>query len=467
MFGLIGLSIVLGGEFAVASRFGLILAKVNGYVIDERIFENELKKEHKELLWTSLSPNVLHRVNLLDVLNKLIDKRLIIEEAINLGLDKDPVFLRNFRLFEINQLILRLRKEVVLDKISVSDAEIRAYFKKFYCKDGKFDEKKFKHVKRWIKRKLEKLKEKDLSDKFFAFLRKRARIWIDKKLVDECGVESSFSVLKDKIIARANGKPILAQDFIEDLKIVLNNRKLQKIKDKEKKREYVKKIKKMVLTRLITHELIVQEALKRKSRYLEDSNLLDILTQRKEQLLINLFKIRYIYPLARPSKKELREYYRTHKDKFRTPSKVCFSEVYFAKRKEAENFLNKLKQGASFEFLAKRVAQGSAVERDYIWVYTSKFSERLKKVLESLAVGSVSGVIADDVGYKVIKLKARKKGKVVEFSEVENMLKKIVGKQKFKKILSEYIKRLRKHADIKIYKKNLEKLKQKYWSKAA
>ncbi len=68
-------------------------------------------------------------INLYEYLEKLIDERLVIEEARRLGLDKDPAVTRKVDDFILRESVVMLHQDEILKKISVSDEEIRAKYK--------------------------------------------------------------------------------------------------------------------------------------------------------------------------------------------------------------------------------------------------------------------------------------------------------------------------------------------------
>lgn len=460
------LCIIYTQELFASSKNTTILAKVNGDLIDEHALEDKLRTIHyNKMLLAPDSKASIHCVNILDVIEEMIDERLMIQEALRLGLDKEADFVRRFELFERNQLILRLRKEEVIDRISISEKDIRDYFKKFYNKEGVIDEKKFKQLRRRIEKKLRKLKEKELSEKFFAFLREKASIWIDKELVDSFNPDNDY--VGREVVARVNGEPVLFNDFVYDVKEALKNKAklFERLRDEfEREKEY-KRVKKDVLNRLITYELIKQEALKRKRFYIKDRAFVDMLEKRKEIFLIDAFKAKLIYPLAIPSKDELTQYYEKNIEEFKLPNKVWFSEMCFSDRDEAEKILNELKQGADFEFLAALVSEESASRRrDYVWVQANYFSPSVKKELDRLKVGEISDVIVDGSQYKIIKLKGKKESEPIEFSKIIEKLRKIVVRKKFDKLLSDYVAKLRERSEIEIYNEAIEQIEKKYWN---
>ncbi len=99
------------------------IAKINDEIITIDEFKNKLKTFHTLDMSKKTEvdvSNVDHR----QILEDLIDDRLMIQEASSIGLDKIPEFVSAYNLSELNFSLSRLRQEEIMDKIKVSDEEI-------------------------------------------------------------------------------------------------------------------------------------------------------------------------------------------------------------------------------------------------------------------------------------------------------------------------------------------------------
>jgi len=443
-----------------ASERTMVLAEVNGETIDETAIQDRIKAIHryKPLIQAEGGAG---SIKILDLLEEMIDEALIIQDAYRVELDRHPDFEKKLQASIKNQSVIRLRKEEVLDKIDIGEEDLLDYFKKHYEKDGSAPEGEFEKRKRRITKKLKKEKEKELSKNFVAMLRKQADIQIDKELFDLLDPEKDYAG-KKSVAARVNGQPIPLDDMVHDMKRAFQKRarmfsRLKTNSEQEKMRE---ELKQQSLDGLITYELVEQEALRR--NYTKDPAFMDIITRRKEGLLINEFKEKIIYPLAIPAKKELTKYYEENIDDFRKGYEVWFREMTFQAREDAEKALKELKEGANFEYLAAQVSERWTPKGARVWVSADGFPLGIRNELNRLEVGQISDVFADGRLYKIIKLKGKRGGKPEEFSRVARRLKGIVGQQKFNIVLSDYLAKLRKESNIKINKKALKRIEEKY-----
>ena len=442
-----------------AAMDAAVLAKVNGEAINKDDLQDRIKAIHRNK--SQIRPEKgASGIMILVLLCVMFDERLIIQEAYRVELDRSADFIKNIESFVTTQSIIRLRKEVVLDKINISDQDILDYFKKHYEKDGQTPEGMFEKVKTRIKKNLRKEKEKNLSNNFISELRKQADIWIDSDLINLFDPEKNYTG-KKSMVASVNGDMISLDSFLHDMKQAAQKRARMHLllKDKEHPDKIQNNLKEEILDSLITYKLIEQEALKR--NYVKVVPL-NIVKKRKEQLLINEFKAKIIYPLTIPTENELTQYYEKHIDDFKKGYEVWFKEMIFQARKDAEKALKELKQGASFEFLGAQVAENWIPRQRVVWVNADSFSPAIRKELNRLKPGEISEVIADNRQHRIIKLKGKRGGEPIQFSRIVDRLRKIVGQKNFDKMLSKYLTELRDVSTIRINKKALKLIEEQY-----
>ncbi len=437
-----------------------VLAEVNGETIDEGALDEKIKAIHKNMPGVRPEGGA-GRLNIARLVEDMIDERLMIQEARRVELDKSSDFERKLQSFVTRQSILRLRKEVVLDNIDIGDRELLDYFKRHYEKESQAGERVPDRLRHRIEKKLSKEKEKKLSDSFIARLGEKSDIWIDKELFDLLDSEKDYAGEKS-VIGRVNGEPILLSDYLHDMKqaVQKQTRMFGRLKDKSEIEKQRKNLKGNTLDRLITYKLIEQEALRR--NYTMGSAFVDMVERHKEALLVNEFKVKLVYPLAIPGEEELRRYYNEHIDEFKKGYEVWIRNMRFQDRKEGEKILEELKQGADFDFLAAQISEGSGAKRGDVWVRIEVLSPAVRTALGRLKAGEFSDLISDGKNFKIVKLKGRRGGGAIEFSKVVDSLKRMVGRKKFEKVLSEYLSRLRQASDIKINKKAIEEMEERY-----
>lgn len=465
MFAFLWFAIVCVNNLYCASENSLIIVEVNGKIIDEESFQERIKALHANKPKIRPDDDKQSGIKLSEIVEQMIDDCLMIQEARILNLDNDPDFKKKIKSYITTRSVVKLRQEEVLDKISISDDEIFDYFTKHYIESKEAPEK-FKRLKKRITKTLKKEKEKELADNFVQVLKERADIRIDMELFDLLDPEKKYTG-KKTVIARVSSEPIPLDDFLSDIKQAAKKPagKHHLLKNTGESEKFHKEIKNNVLDRLIMYKLVQQEALSR--NYVELPSFADIIEKRKDLLLINDFKSKIIYPLAIPTEKELTQYYNKHIFDFKTGYEVWFDEITFHTMDDAENVLDELKQGANFDFLAARVSERSKAKRDVVWISVDRFGPSMKKELNRLEKREISNIVVDDGKYKIVKLKGKRGGEVVEFSRVVKKLERIVFKIKFDEILSDYLAKLRKTSIIKIDNEALKRIEEKYFNDSA
>ncbi len=446
-----------------------VIAEVNGETIDEKTLNDRIRTIHRYK--PEMRPEGgAGQLSISDLIKDMIDERLMIQEALRVELDKSDDFKKKMASFITTQSILRLRREVVVEKIDVSEEAINDYFKEHYQKSETPDQKSETsgqeisgRLEKQIRKSLRKEQEKKLSDDFVSHLKDKADIQVDLDLVELIDSEKPYKGDKSEI-GRVNGKSLLLEDFVHDLRqaIRIRSARHKGSKDKGLGQSRPEDLKKDIVEQLIKYELIKQEALKR--NYLKHPDFAAMVEKRKEGLLSDTFKTKLVYPLAVPTENELTQYYNEHIDDFKQGYEVWIRNISFKERKEAEKILQELKQGADFGFLAGELANGGMRRKSRVWVHSRELSSPVRSALRGLKVGGVTGVIADGRDFRIVKLKGRRGGAPVAFSKITDRLKKLVGRQKFDRVLSEYLAKLHKVSEIKVKEKALKQIKERIFS---
>ena len=101
------------------------VAKVNDDTITEYDFKKRLEGFHTIKDIGDKMHIDIANVDYLKILNEMIDDKLIVQEAIKIGLDKTPEFTGDYKLYRLNLSLYMLKKEEVIDKVKVTDEEIK------------------------------------------------------------------------------------------------------------------------------------------------------------------------------------------------------------------------------------------------------------------------------------------------------------------------------------------------------
>lgn len=153
-----------------------ILVKINNYEITKQEFEQEFKDSIYSRSDTPESRK--------EFLNTLINRKLILQDAQNKGLDKDKNFLKMIERFweqSLLKLALDKKSKEIAGSALVNDKTIEEVYNKM-VQEGKTD-KSYDQMYQQIKWEITKLKEAQAMNDWIAELHKRADIKINEDAI--------------------------------------------------------------------------------------------------------------------------------------------------------------------------------------------------------------------------------------------------------------------------------------------
>jgi len=172
----------------------------------------------------------------------------------------------------------------------------------------------------------------------------------------------------------------------------------------------------------------------------------------REQLLIKKITAKASSSGPRISVEEIKAYYDSHPEEFRRPAMVRFRQIVTRGREEADNLQKKLVQGGD---MAATVAQASKVpasagslERG--WFAKGDLDESIEKVVFSLPVGKVSGVVETPYGFHIFEVLGRKPEGVRTLPEAMMEIENKLRSERLEAFYSEWLEQLRKSIPVSV-----------------
>ena len=192
------------------------------------------------------------------------------------------------------------------------------------------------------------------------------------------------------VVALIGEEEITRQDLEQDLKRIPEGRR--------------ETLKHKVLDDLIEARVFAREA--RKAGLHEDPQVRQSLEKTTKETLARNFVRKHVDKKAEPSKEEQRKYYDEHMDQFLVPDGVMIREIVLKEKEQAEAVLKELKQGASFEELARKksIARSWKTGGRLGWRFKGKMDPELENVAFGLEKGKLSDIIKTEEGYQIIEL---------------------------------------------------------------
>ncbi|MEW6040858.1 MAG: peptidylprolyl isomerase, partial [Elusimicrobiota bacterium] len=153
---------------------------------------------------------------------------------------------------------------------------------------------------------------------------------------------------------------------------------------------------------------------------------------------------------------EVESYYKEHKKDFQRPTEVQLSHILIATPEDAENVVNKIKGGSSFEELAEKLSLDPTTAEKQGDLGKLKNSEILPEFLptvKGLAVGEYSKKpVKTQFGYHILKKTSERILPSQTKEESEKEIRKMLLKEKFDKWIEEQKKKLKVKIDYSLLK---------------
>jgi peptidyl-prolyl cis-trans isomerase D len=143
---------------------------------------------------------------------------------------------------------------------------------------------------------------------------------------------------------------------------------------------------------------------------------------------------------------DIKRYYDSRKSAFTMPKQVRVRDILIkagpqdtadqleAKKKKAEEILEKAKKTKDFGALAKQYSEAETASRggDMGWVQKGMLGDQLESVLFSMKAGNLSGVLTAGDGFHIFKIEEVKEEKLKPFDAVKNQILQALKKEKAK-----------------------------------
>ncbi len=440
------LLISLGG-CATFGKKEKVFAVVNGESITEGDLTYSLNIAHRREDLSSTKT-----INILQFLQKLIDDKLIIQEAHRMELNRLPEIQQALKAFILRESVVKLHNEEIVNKVSVSEEDIRSYYKKNYGKKEAPDEE-LEKIREGIKRDVRKVKEKERSDEYLKLLREQSPLKIHRELLAAVKLDGS----KEEIEKLQNDKRLLVELY--DSTMTMGDFVAEAVKGKQS--PDIEKIKESIIDRWIDYNLIDHEALRR--HYETDPDLKEMINDYRDQLMKNMFIKRVIMPKIEISDKTLNDYYTSHQKDFLRPRKYRIQKIILKTVEDANAVLQSLRNGADFAYMAKNKSTEPSDEGSggAGWLTKNELPEPAREIAETLKPGEISPVLETRSRYMIIRLVERTGDEVEEFSKVKDAVNKACFNTKFKELFDKYVNQLKADAQIKIYDREIRTLEER------
>ncbi|MDD5566358.1 MAG: peptidylprolyl isomerase [Candidatus Omnitrophica bacterium] len=257
------------------------------------------------------------------------------------------------------------------------------------------------------------------------------------------------TIVKGTIIARVNNQPITLEELNEEIDavnaLVPADSPQDKITTPQQKIDYLK-------DKLVRRMLLYQEALTRGLDRKED--ILLALEKTKQDLLV-MELLRQEAEKIEVTSKEIEEFYNRYKEEMREPEERQVREIVVPTEQEAREILIQLLQGADFVSLARERSKATSAKEggDLGYVTRGKRFTGFDEVVfsDTLELGKFSTILKGPDGYYIVKLEAKRGGKLRSVVEMWDEIKRGITFLKQQQKIDDLIGKLSSQGKIEVY----------------
>ena len=172
----------------------------------------------------------------------------------------------------------------------------------------------------------------------------------------------------------------------------------------------------------------------------------------RKRLILEKLIQRDVNSVITVTENEALEYYQNHSEKYISGERVHVVQIVVRNRKEAEDILEKLKNGGNFAEVAKEFSTGPEGDRggDLGVFGRGIMPESFDNVVFSLPSGKISNVVKTTYGYHIFKVLRKDGAEKISFSEAKNGIISELYKEKGGCEYMKWLKKLRSEAVIEI-----------------
>jgi peptidyl-prolyl cis-trans isomerase C len=248
----------------------------------------------------------------------------------------------------------------------------------------------------------------------------------------------------DAVVAKIGERKITLSDF----------KKITDYFDMERQKmlETNPQLKETVLRQFV-QSIVISDLAKQKG-FDRNPEIKDQLQFFSDNFLANEYLKREIAQKVTISDDELKSYYDTHQDEFKTPEMVKARHILVRAdntaseddkkkaREKAELYLKKIKDGEDFTKLASEFSDdpgSKAKGGDLGFFPRGRMVKPFEDAAFSLQSGQVSGIVETQFGFHIIKVDEKKESTVESFDAVKERLKQKLSQDRTRKEINDFI----------------------------
>ena len=269
-------------------------------------------------------------------------------------------------------------------------------------------------------------------------------------------IHGNVSAKDDDVVAKIGDRKITISEFNKMLGYLDS--------EKQKVIEKNPQLKENILQQYI--QGIVISKLAKKKGFDKNPELKEQLELLKDNIIAIEYLKKEVTNKVEVSEEDVKAYYESHKDEFKTPEMVRSRHILIKtdpsasdndkkKAKEkAEEILKKIKAGEDFAKLASDVSDdtGSKPKGGELGFFPKgRMVKSFEDAAFSLKPGEVSGIVETQFGYHIIKVEEKKEPGMEPFDTAKEKIKQKLLQERTKAKVTEFLEKAMKEANIEVH----------------
>ena len=302
---------------------------------------------------------------------------------------------------------------------------------------------------------LKKEKKQRALSTLVADLKKKYHLELDREglalIVEKVRSGASFASKTERniVLYRYDGGEITAQD-LADAGHVLKGNALAQLSDSSQVIAFADR-------HIVPNAMLIEAALR--AGIGEEAETVEWLENQANQLLISALRARLLRAKVTIAENELRQFYKTHAERYMHPEQIEVQEILVETEAEALRLMAQIQKGARLGDLAKKYSIRSLENRDeegrfHFHLFEKAFLGGFVEVAEKAEIGALTGPAKVNEGYSIFKVLSRER-KRETFQEAEWRVRSQLRREKNRRAFNQFIEEMRnKYASKVVIREN-------------
>jgi len=245
----------------------------------------------------------------------------------------------------------------------------------------------------------------------------------------------------NKVLATVNGKDITEEDAYHFL-----NQLSPQVAIQYRTPEGIKNLVKELINQELFYLQAIEEELDREEEFIEQ------LEKIKKQVLIQ-YAVEKLFSGIEVEDEEINNYYMSNQENFIIPERVRASHILVDSEDEANEILNQLNSGMSFEEAARKYSKCPSKENggDLGEFTRGQMVQEFEDAAFSMDEGQISEPIKTQFGYHIIKLVARRESEISPLEDEKEKIQSYLVALKQRELFNLRIDELKGKYEVNMY----------------